>query len=65
VGDEIAISLKNVSKCFKRYERPIDRLKNLPFFWGDLEARISVLAGQRISGGEIFLIKRVALVKIS
>ena len=26
---EIAISLKNVSKCFKRYDRPVDRLKEL------------------------------------
>ena len=26
---EIAISIKNVSKCFKRYARPVDRLKEL------------------------------------
>ena len=26
---EFAISLTNVSKCFKRYARPVDRLKNL------------------------------------
>ena len=26
---EIVISLKNVSKCFKRYARPVDRLKEL------------------------------------
>ncbi|MFN6396321.1 MAG: ABC transporter ATP-binding protein, partial [Aphanizomenon sp.] len=29
MGEEIAISLKNVSKCFKRYARPVDRLKEL------------------------------------
>ncbi|MDZ7962340.1 MAG: ABC transporter ATP-binding protein [Aulosira sp. DedQUE10] len=29
MGDEIAISLKNVSKCYKRYARPIDRLKEI------------------------------------
>ncbi|MBD2177255.1 ATP-binding cassette domain-containing protein [Pseudanabaena sp. FACHB-1998] len=27
--ENIAISLKNVSKCFKRYARPVDRLKEL------------------------------------
>ncbi len=26
---EIAISLNNVSKCYKRYNRPVDRLKEL------------------------------------
>ncbi|MEH2372718.1 ABC transporter ATP-binding protein, partial [Nostoc sp.] len=29
MGEEIAISLKNVSKCYKRYARPVDRLKEL------------------------------------
>jgi len=29
MGEEIAISLNNVSKCFKRFDRPIDRLKEL------------------------------------
>jgi lipopolysaccharide transport system ATP-binding protein len=29
MGEEIAISLKNVSKCFKRYGRPVDRLHEL------------------------------------
>lgn len=29
MGEEIAISLTNVSKCFKRYARPVDRLKEL------------------------------------
>jgi lipopolysaccharide transport system ATP-binding protein len=29
MGEEIAISLNNISKCFKRYARPIDRLKEI------------------------------------
>lgn len=29
MGEEIVISVKNVSKCFKRYARPVDRLKEL------------------------------------
>jgi lipopolysaccharide transport system ATP-binding protein len=29
MGKELAISLNNVSKCFKRYEKPIDRLKEI------------------------------------
>lgn len=29
MGEEIAISLNNVSKCFKRYDRPVDRLKEI------------------------------------
>ena len=29
MGEEIAISLNNVSKCFKRYARPVDRLKEI------------------------------------
>ncbi|MEH2282949.1 MAG: ABC transporter ATP-binding protein [Nostoc sp.] len=29
MGEQIAISLKNVSKCFKRYARPVDRLKEI------------------------------------
>ncbi|NMF62351.1 ABC transporter ATP-binding protein [Brasilonema octagenarum] len=29
MGEEIAISLKNVSKCYKRYTRPVDRLKEI------------------------------------
>jgi lipopolysaccharide transport system ATP-binding protein len=29
MGEEIAISLKNVSKCYKRYARPVDRLKEM------------------------------------
>ncbi|MEH2183438.1 ABC transporter ATP-binding protein [Nostoc sp.] len=29
MSEELAISLKNVSKCFKRYARPVDRLKEI------------------------------------
>ena len=29
MGEEIAISLNNVSKCFKQYNRPVDRLKEI------------------------------------
>lgn len=29
MGEEIAISLRNVSKCFKRYARPVDRLHEI------------------------------------
>ncbi|BAY40819.1 ATPase [Nostoc sp. NIES-2111] len=29
MGEEIAISLTNISKCYKRYARPVDRLKEI------------------------------------
>ncbi|MDY6902147.1 MAG: ABC transporter ATP-binding protein [Cyanobacteriota bacterium] len=29
MGEEIAISLQNISKCFKRYAHPVDRLKEI------------------------------------
>ncbi len=29
MGEESVISIKNVSKCFKRYARPVDRLKEI------------------------------------
>lgn len=29
MGEEIAISLKNISKCYKRYARPVDKLKEI------------------------------------
>lgn len=29
MGEELAISLKNVSKCYKRYGRPVDKLKEV------------------------------------
>jgi ABC-type polysaccharide/polyol phosphate transport system ATPase subunit len=56
VGDEIAISLKNVSKCFKRYERPIDRLKEMMVpskgyaqeFWALRDISFDVMKGETL-----------------
>ncbi|TWH39765.1 ABC transporter ATP-binding protein [Dulcicalothrix desertica] len=57
MGDELAISLQNVSKCYKRYGRPVDKLKEvlLPTknyaqeFWAlqniDLEVHIGETVG--------------------
>jgi ABC-type polysaccharide/polyol phosphate transport system ATPase subunit len=35
MGEEVAISLNNVSKCFKRYARPVDRLKEILIMKGE------------------------------
>ncbi len=53
---EIAISLKNVSKCFKRYGRPIDRLKELllpgksraEFFWALQDINLTLPRGETL-----------------
>jgi lipopolysaccharide transport system ATP-binding protein len=53
---EIAISLKNVSKCFKRYAQPVDRLKDLLLpgksradeFWALRNINLEVLKGQTL-----------------
>ncbi|MEP0752684.1 ABC transporter ATP-binding protein [Trichocoleus sp. Lan] len=53
---EIAISLRNVSKCFKRYERPVDRLKELLLpgksradeFWALRDINLEVPKGQAL-----------------
>ncbi|MFE1747909.1 ABC transporter ATP-binding protein [Coleofasciculus sp. H7-2] len=53
---EIAISLKNVSKCFKRYARPVDRLKELLLpgksradeFWALRDINLEVPKGQAL-----------------
>jgi lipopolysaccharide transport system ATP-binding protein len=53
---EIAISLKNVSKCFKRYTRPVDRLKELLLpgksradeFWALQDINLEVPKGQTL-----------------
>ncbi|MBE9125269.1 ABC transporter ATP-binding protein [Coleofasciculus sp. LEGE 07081] len=53
---EIAISLKNVSKCFKRYTRPVDRLKELLLpgksradeFWALRDINLEVLKGHTL-----------------
>lgn len=70
MGDELAISLQNVSKCYKRYGRPVDKLKEvlLPTknyaqeFWAlqdiDLEVHIGEtlgIIGQNGSGKSTLL----------
>ncbi|MEW5857925.1 MAG: ABC transporter ATP-binding protein [Cyanobacteriota bacterium] len=53
---EIAISLKNVSKCFKRYPHPVDRLKEILLpgrtyaqeFWALQDINLEVLKGQTV-----------------
>lgn len=53
---EIAISLKNVSKCFKRYAHPVDRLKEVLFpghtyaqdFWALQNINLEILKGQTV-----------------
>ena len=54
---EIAISLKNVSKCFKRYTQPVDRLKDLLLsetsradeFWALRDINLEVLKGETLA----------------
>ncbi|MBC1240617.1 ABC transporter ATP-binding protein [Nostoc sp. 2RC] len=56
MGEEIAISLKNVSKCFKRYSRPVDRLKEVLLpgksrtdeFWALRDINIEIPKGQTV-----------------
>jgi lipopolysaccharide transport system ATP-binding protein len=56
MGAELAISLSNVSKCFKRYDRPIDRLKEvlLPSknyaddFWALKDINLEIPKGQSV-----------------
>ncbi|MEP0857773.1 ABC transporter ATP-binding protein [Trichocoleus sp. DQ-U1] len=56
VMSEIAISLKNVSKCFKRYVHPVDRLKEIVLpgrtyaqeFWALRDINLEVLKGQTV-----------------
>ncbi|MBW4648124.1 MAG: ABC transporter ATP-binding protein [Kastovskya adunca ATA6-11-RM4] len=53
---EIAISLKNVSKCYKRYAHPVDRLKEILLpgkiradeFWALRDINLEVPKGQTI-----------------
>lgn len=54
MGEEIAISLNNVSKCFKRYARPVDRLKEILLpgktyaqeFWALQDVSFQVMKGE-------------------
>ena len=56
MGEEIAISLKNVSKCFKRYAHPGDRLKELLLpgnsraneFWALQDINLEIPKGQTV-----------------
>jgi lipopolysaccharide transport system ATP-binding protein len=56
MGEEIAISLKNVSKCFKRYAHPADRLKELLLpgksksddFWALQNINLEIPKGQTV-----------------
>ena len=56
MGAELAISLENVSKCFKRYDRPVDRLKEvlLPsknyadVFWALRDINLEIPKGQSV-----------------
>ncbi|MBD2355691.1 ABC transporter ATP-binding protein [Tolypothrix sp. FACHB-123] len=51
---EIAISLKNISKCYKRYARPVDRLKEILLpgksyaqeFWALQDISFEVMKGE-------------------
>ena len=53
---ETVISLKNVSKCFKRYQHPVDRLKEMVFprkklaqeFWALRDINLQILKGQTL-----------------
>lgn len=56
VMSEIAISLKNISKCYKRYNRPIDRLKEILLpgkshaqkFWALQDINLEVAQGETL-----------------
>ncbi|MBD2445879.1 ABC transporter ATP-binding protein [Nostoc sp. FACHB-152] len=56
MGEEIAISLKNISKCYKRYARPVDRLKEILLpgksradtFWALRDLNLEIPKGQTI-----------------
>jgi lipopolysaccharide transport system ATP-binding protein len=54
MGEEIVISLNNVSKCFKRYARPVDRLKEILLpsrsyaqeFWALRDISFEIMKGE-------------------
>jgi lipopolysaccharide transport system ATP-binding protein len=56
MGKEIVISLKNISKCYKRYARPVDRLKEtlLPSkshaqeFWALRDINLEITKGEKL-----------------
>jgi len=56
MGEEVAISLKNVSKAYKRYARPVDRLKEILLpgnsyvqeFWALQDINLEVKTGETL-----------------
>lgn len=56
MGEEIAISLRNVSKCYKQYHRPVDRLKEILLpdqktseeFWALRDINFDISKGQTV-----------------
>lgn len=56
MGEEIALSLKNVSKCYKRYAHPVDRLKEILLpgknraeeFWALQDINLEVSKGETL-----------------
>ncbi|MDB9372865.1 ABC transporter ATP-binding protein [Nodularia sphaerocarpa] len=56
MGEEIAISLKTVSKCFKRYAHPVDRLKEILLpgkssseeFWALRDINLEIPKGETV-----------------
>ncbi|MGJ5673563.1 MAG: ABC transporter ATP-binding protein [Nostochopsis sp.] len=56
MGEEIAISLKNISKCYKRYARPVDKLKELLLrgqnhaqeFWALRDINLEIPKGETV-----------------
>jgi lipopolysaccharide transport system ATP-binding protein len=56
MADEVAISLKNISKCFKRYDKPIDKLKEVLFskgnyfndFWALQDVNLEIPRGKAV-----------------
>ncbi len=56
MGEEIAISLKNVSKCFQRYDNPVDKLKEILLpgkslanvFWALKDINLDIPKGQTV-----------------
>lgn len=54
MGEEVAISLKNISKCYKRYARPVDRLKEILLpgkthaqdFWALKDINLEIYKGE-------------------
>ncbi|WP_337884543.1 ABC transporter ATP-binding protein [Fischerella thermalis] len=56
MGEEIAISLKNISKCYKRYARPVDKLKEILLrgqnhaqeFWALRDINLEIPKGETV-----------------